>query len=76
MSKHRPYDHVKAQKEVKKLEAYQCLVCGTVANPAHGHHLIYYSEGGAGNIQNMATLCPKCHSAYHSGKLKIDIYRF
>ncbi len=76
MGKQRPSDHSKAQKEIKQLEAHQCLVCGVVEKPAHGHHLIYYSEGGAANTQNMVTLCPKCHIDYHNGKLKIDIYRF
>lgn len=76
MGKHRPSEHSKAQKEVKAIEANQCLVCGKVAQPAHGHHLIPYSEGGAANLQNMQTLCPQCHTDYHSGKLNIDIYRF
>lgn len=76
MASKRPSEHIKAQKKIKELEANQCLLCGVVAKPAHGHHLIYYSEGGAANTQNMVTLCPKCHRDYHSGKLNIDIYRF
>ena len=76
MSKPRPSNHAKAQKEVKELEAHQCIVCGVVAKPAHGYHLIQYSEGGAANTQHMATLYPKCHAAYHSGRLRIDIHRF
>ena len=75
-AKKRPYAHVKAQKEVKEFEAYQCLVCGEVTQKAHGHHLIPYSEGGTANLQNMATLCPSCHIKYHRGELKIDIHRF
>ncbi len=74
--KKRPKEHIKAQKEVKELEGYQCLVCGIVTKSAHGHHLIPYSEGGSADMQNMTALCPSCHRKYHNGELKIDIYRF
>jgi 5-methylcytosine-specific restriction endonuclease McrA len=71
----RPKDHRQAQKQVKELEGYECMVCGQVIKSAHGHHLIPYSEGGAANLQNMTTFCPECHRQYHSGQLNIDIYR-
>jgi 5-methylcytosine-specific restriction endonuclease McrA len=76
MGQKRPKEHIKAQKEVKEFEAYQCLVCGTVTKQAHGHHLIPYSEAGSADMQNMATLCPSCHRKYHNGELQIDIHRF
>lgn len=76
MSKNRPYEHIKEQKQVKQLEEYQCLVCGIVTQKFVGHHLIPYSEGGSADIQNMATLCQDCHIKYHSGELKINIRRF
>lgn len=75
MAKKRPYAHLKAQKQVKELDSYQCSVCGSQDKP-EGHHLIPYSEGGEANINNMLTLCKSCHSQYHNGKLQIDIRRF
>lgn len=75
-SKQRPYEHTKIQKEVKAYEAYQCLVCGKVGGKMAGHHLIYYSQGGPANLNNMACLCSECHAKYHKGELNIDIYRF
>ena len=53
MSKRRPSDHIKAQKEVKKREGYMCLRCGGVYADAHGHHLLYFSEGGPANFYTM-----------------------
>lgn len=76
MGQKRPYEHRKAQKEVKKLESYQCMVCWEVNPKANGHHLIPYSEGGCADMQNMMTLCASCHTKYHNGELKIDIHRF
>ena len=76
MSKKRPPSHVKAQKEVKEREGYMCLRCGGVYKDAHGHHLLYYSEGGPANYHTMATKCPKCHRKYHAKKANIDIIRF
>ncbi|WP_407929141.1 HNH endonuclease [Desulfomarina profundi] len=53
-----------------------CLRCGGVFKDSHGHHLLYYSEGGPANYQTMATMCPGCHRKYHSKKANIDIIRF
>jgi len=76
MSKRRPTNHVNAQKEVKKREGYMCLRCAGVYADAHGHHLLYYSEGGPANFYTMTTMCPPCHRKYHSKKANIDIIRF
>jgi 5-methylcytosine-specific restriction endonuclease McrA len=76
MSKRRSYKHIKAQKEVKEQEGYMCLLCGEVFSNAHGHHLMYYSEGGSATFHSMTTLCPTCHQRYHSGKARPDIIRF
>ena len=72
----RPYPHRRAQKRVKEIEAYQCLICGRVRENAAGHHLIYYSENGPPDVQNMVTLCPSCHTDWHNGDLDVDIHRF
>ncbi|PTY41209.1 HNH endonuclease [Brachyspira hampsonii] len=76
MAKKRSNEHIKAQKEGKEIEGYVCAVCGKVDKKNHGHHIIYYSEDGAGVHENIITLCPECHRLYHSGKLNIDILRF
>lgn len=75
MSQKRDKHHIRAQKETKIIDDYTCIVCGRQFKNSHGHHLIYYSEGGGATVQNMTTLCPECHRAYHQGKLKVDIIR-
>lgn len=76
MAKRRSKEHINAQKKGKEIEGYVCAICLKVCKDSHGHHIIYYSEGGPGTPQNIITLCPKCHRLYHSGKLNLDIIRF
>lgn len=73
MGRSRSSEHLNAQKAVKELEEYQCFFCGRIDKKAHGHHVIYYSEGGPASERLMITLCPPCHRGYHNGKLKIDL---
>lgn len=73
---HRPYAHIKAQKEVKEMEGYMCIFCGGIYNDAHGHHLLPYSEGGPATIHAMTTACIACHQRYHAGRSGPDIIRF
>jgi len=76
MTQKRSKEHLLAQKHGKELENYTCANCLKKFSGNHGHHIIPYSEGGEADLQNIITLCPECHRAYHSGELKIDITRF
>lgn len=43
-----------------------CDVCGfSVMNVLHVHHIRPVSEGGLGAKDNLALLCPNCHSIVH-----------
>lgn len=68
--------HTKAQRQTKQVDEYMCFFCCKIDKKSHGHHIIYFSEGGPGSVINTITACPPCHRDYHSGKLKIDILRF
>lgn len=76
MAQKRDSSHIRAQREGKELDQYVCFFCHKQFHGNHGHHIILYSEGGAPSVNNMITLCQKCHSEYHSGKLNIDLFRF
>jgi 5-methylcytosine-specific restriction endonuclease McrA len=68
--------HIKAQKKGKELDEYMCFFCLNIFKGNHGHHIILYSEDGNASVNNIITLCPKCHREYHSGKLSIEVGRF
>lgn len=76
MSQKRSSDHIKAQNEGKKTDAFMCFFCNKVDLKNHGHHIILFSEGGSPSPDNIITLCPKCHRDYHAGRIILDIGRF
>ena len=44
---------------------YECQVCGckgSKENPLHTHHKIFQSCGGSDRVDNLVTVCTKCHS--------------
>ena len=50
---------------------------GTCAAPAcrhpisHNHHLIWWSNGGRTDLDNLVGLCRKCHTLVHAGRLEL-----
>lgn len=76
MAQKRSNKHISAQKKSKELDEFMCFFCLTTCKSNHGHHIFFYSEGGEATVENMITLCPRCHRLYHSGKLKIELGRF
>lgn len=72
----RSKEHREAQKKGKELDDFVCFFCLKRHKSNHGHHIILYSEDGQAVVENMITLCRECHTAYHSGKIKLDIGRF
>ena len=57
-------------------DEFMCFFCLEVCKSNHGHHIFFYSECGDATVENMITLCPKCHRLYHNGKLNIELGRF
>ena len=74
--KHRPKEHQDAQRIGKQQENNICIICGQQTDSAQGHHIIFYSEGGPADTQNITAMCKRCHDLYHQGKLNVDIDRF
>lgn len=58
----------------------RCRACGkpcsayaiTLLEKAHRHHIVYRSQLGGTTSQNIATLCPTCHSDVHAAKLAVE----
>lgn len=49
---------------------YTCQCCKTKKGTLHAHHIIYRRNGGADILDNLITLCEKCHNKLHKGELK------
>lgn len=40
-----------------------CVICGSVADEVH--HIVFRSQLGKSNLENLACLCRECHSMAH-----------
>lgn len=47
-----------------------CEVCFSQAVDLH--HIIYKSQGGSDNVDNIIALCRTCHEQAHSNELSVD----
>ena len=52
--------------EVLRRDAWRCQFCGARTN-LQVHHIKYRSQAGQDTIENLITLCAKCHSDQHGG---------
>ena len=66
----RSSSHSLAQKKGKERDLYTCQVCGSKKD-VEGHHIIDYQYGGAASVDNIITLCHKCHNQVHKGNIDI-----
>lgn len=73
MVQKRDSSHITAQRKGKKRDLYACQICGSTDH-TEGHHMFDYSTGGAGNVDNIVTLCHDCHANVHKGF--IDLFKF
>ena len=48
---------------------YTCQVCGKKHTRLEVHHIIYRSQGGTNDENNLITLCKDCHKDIHNGKV-------
>ena len=54
-----------------------CIWCGHPSvggGGLHLHHVIRRSQGGKNEVNNLVTLCFKCHTELHCGKKEIQEY--
>lgn len=48
--------------QVLKRDHYRCVNCGQTGTDLHVHHVVPKSKGGTEELDNLVTLCAKCHS--------------
>ena len=66
------YSYSSRREAVLHRDNYTCQCCGKKHTRLEVHHIIYRSKGGTNDERNLITLCEKCHSDVHDGKLVID----
>ena len=54
-----------AQRDVPKMTAEACFLCGTVDRWLVWHHAVLVKNGGSRNPWNLVALCQPCHKSIH-----------
>ena len=52
-------------------DKYKCQKCRKSNVPLEVHHIIYRSNGGSDNEDNLIALCCDCHKKVHKGEIKL-----
>lgn len=56
----------------KAMDEFKCRNCGSTKE-LEVHHRIRRADGGTDRLENLVTLCHKCHTDYHDGKIELNI---
>jgi 5-methylcytosine-specific restriction endonuclease McrA len=58
--------------QVYTRDNWKCRHCCDRSN-LHPHHVIFRSQQGPDQLNNLLTLCAQCHRALHDKKLEITV---
>ena len=67
------YGFANARAHALDRDNYTCQCCGKKHVRLEVHHIIFRSQGGSDELENLITLCEKCHSAIHNGKIVLNL---
>ena len=56
-------------------DGYKCQICKGKHKDSklEVHHIVYRSQGGSDEAENLITLCHTCHSALHKDRIKVNL---
>lgn len=57
---------------VYERDGWKCRSCNN-RNGLHPHHVTYAGKSGADTLDNLLTLCWKCHRGVHDGFLRVEV---
>ena len=67
------YGFANARAHALDRDNYTCQHCGAKNTRLEVHHIKYRSQGGSDDLDNLITLCEKCHHDLHKGKIELKI---
>ncbi len=60
-----PKNWVEIAANIRALDGYKCVTCGAQGAELHVHHIVYASNFGTHQKNNLVTLCRSCHEEEH-----------
>lgn len=66
------YGFASRREAVLHRDNYTCQVCSKKHTRLEVHHIIYRSQGGTDDENNLITLCEDCHEKIHIGELVLN----
>lgn len=63
------YEFSSRREAVLHRDKYTCQICGKKHTRLEVHHIVYKSQGGTDDENNLITLCKDCHDALHDGQI-------
>jgi len=63
------YEFSSRREAVLYRDKYTCQICGKKHTRLEVHHIVYKSQGGTDDENNLITLCEDCHSKVHDGQI-------
>ena len=66
------YEFSSRREAVLHRDNYTCQCCGKKNIRLEVHHIIYRSNGGTDDENNLITLCENCHSKVHDGDIILN----
>ena len=67
------YGFANARAHALDRDNYTCQHCGAKNIRLEVHHIKYRSRGGSDDLENLITLCEKCHCSLHHGKIELKV---
>ena len=67
------YGFANARAHALDRDSYTCQCCGKKHVRLEVHHIIFRSLGGSNELDNLITLCEKCHADIHAGKIALNL---
>ena len=66
------YDYSSRRSAVLHRDNYTCQCCGKKNCRLEVHHIIFRSNGGTDDEENLITLCEDCHKGVHAGIIVLN----
>lgn len=63
------YDFSSRREAILNRDNYTCQICGKKHTRLEVHHIIFRSQGGTDDENNLITLCEDCHNYVHNGRI-------